>query len=154
MKLDNLADFWISCVDSSPCCLYLRRRGGWFNLADLTEIQRNEKVPLTVRSRKVLGCCSPCIQVNTRRNEKPSPWARAVFSARGERGVQGDVPHSPSTDARRAVQRKAVRGVRHSLPPHHCLPPSRAVLPVYIWARSAQAARLAFVGIPNATEDE
>jgi hypothetical protein len=52
------------------------------------------------------------------------------------------------------VQRKAVRGVRHSLPPHHCLPPSRAVLPVYLWARSVQAARLAFVGIPNATEDE
>ncbi len=71
----RLADFWISRVDSSPCCLYLRF--GWFNLADSTYIQRKKKF-LSVRSRKVLGCCSPCIQVNTLREEKPSPWARAV----------------------------------------------------------------------------
>jgi hypothetical protein len=58
------------------------------------------------------------------------------FSARGEWGVRGGVPHStPSTDARRAVQRKAACGVRHGLPPHHCLPPSRVqfvLLPAFI----------------------
>jgi hypothetical protein len=100
-----------------------------------------------------------CICVVGHRAQAAARFCRTSSSdrsdrRRGERGVQGDVPHSPSTDARRAVQRKAVRGVRHSLPPHHCLPPSRAVLPVYLWALSAQAARLAFVGIPNATEDE